>query len=172
MQKQNGFTLIELVVVIIILGILAVTAAPKFINLQTDARQSALQGVKGAIQGANGLVFAKAALAGEERADAAAGTDVTIIGVDGSGTEVKVKTIYGYLIAKEADFSKAMDVNFALSTADAATQAAADWIIEESGTTAIIHQVGAPNDSNTCQLTYTQATATDIPQYEISGEGC
>ncbi|MGS0728942.1 type II secretion system protein, partial [Shewanella sp. 0m-11] len=52
MQKQNGFTLIELVVVIIILGILAVTAAPKFINLQSDARASALQGVKGAIQGA------------------------------------------------------------------------------------------------------------------------
>ncbi|MBM7073074.1 prepilin-type N-terminal cleavage/methylation domain-containing protein [Shewanella sp. 202IG2-18] len=42
MQKQQGFTLIELVVVIIILGILAVTAAPKFINLQSDARKSAL----------------------------------------------------------------------------------------------------------------------------------
>ncbi|ACJ27327.1 MSHA pilin protein MshA [Shewanella piezotolerans WP3] len=51
MNKQNGFTLIELVVVIIILGILAVTAAPKFINLQGDARVSTLQGMKAAIQG-------------------------------------------------------------------------------------------------------------------------
>ncbi len=34
MSKQKGFTLIELVVVIVILGILAVTAAPKFMNLQ------------------------------------------------------------------------------------------------------------------------------------------
>lgn len=67
MKRQQGFTLIELVVVIIILGILAVTAAPKFINLQGDARTSALQGLKGAIQGANSLVFSKAALAGKEK---------------------------------------------------------------------------------------------------------
>ncbi len=38
MKKQAGFTLIELVVIIIILGILAVIAAPQFINLQSDAR--------------------------------------------------------------------------------------------------------------------------------------
>ncbi|MGL5409088.1 MAG: type II secretion system protein, partial [Shewanella sp.] len=68
MKKQQGFTLIELVVVIIILGILAVTAAPKFINLQGDARASALQGLKGAIQGANSLVYSKAALLGIEGA--------------------------------------------------------------------------------------------------------
>ncbi|MED5521016.1 MAG: prepilin-type N-terminal cleavage/methylation domain-containing protein, partial [Pseudomonadota bacterium] len=41
MQKvstQQGFTLIELIIVIVLLGILAVTAAPKFLNLQDDAR--------------------------------------------------------------------------------------------------------------------------------------
>ena len=48
-KNQKGFTLIELVVVIIILGILAVTAAPKFINLQGDARVSALAGMKAAL---------------------------------------------------------------------------------------------------------------------------
>ncbi|MGL5667316.1 MAG: type II secretion system protein, partial [Shewanella sp.] len=67
MKRQQGFTLIELVVVIIILGILAVTAAPKFINLQGDARVSALNGLKASIQGANTLVYSKAALAGEEK---------------------------------------------------------------------------------------------------------
>ena len=63
MKKGNnqGFTLIELVVVIIILGILAVTAAPKFINLQSDAYFSALQGLKAAINGSNTLIYSKAA---------------------------------------------------------------------------------------------------------------
>ncbi len=66
MKRQGGFTLIELVVVIVILGILAVTAAPRFLNLQGDARVSALQGLKGAMDGAAGIVFGKAAIAGVE----------------------------------------------------------------------------------------------------------
>jgi MSHA pilin protein MshA len=42
MNKQAGFTLIELVIVIVILGILAATAIPKFIDIQGDARASSL----------------------------------------------------------------------------------------------------------------------------------
>ncbi|MGR5253696.1 type II secretion system protein [Vibrio astriarenae] len=66
MKKQGGFTLIELVVVIVILGILAVTAAPKFLNLQSDARASSLQGLKGAMAGAAGITYGKAAIDGVE----------------------------------------------------------------------------------------------------------
>ena len=77
MKRQNGFTLIELVVVIVILGILAVTAAPKFMNLQVDARNASLQGLKGAIQGAAGITYGKAAVKGQE-------TGVGAISVAGS----------------------------------------------------------------------------------------
>lgn len=66
MRKQTGFTLIELVVVIVILGILAVTAAPKFLNLQGDARVSTLKGLQAAIKSADAQVYAKAAIQGVE----------------------------------------------------------------------------------------------------------
>jgi MSHA pilin protein MshA len=59
-SKQKGFTLIELVVVIVILGILAATAAPKFIDLTGDARKSTMQGVQGSINSAINLAHAKA----------------------------------------------------------------------------------------------------------------
>ena len=57
-QSQQGFTLIELVMVIVILGVLAATAIPKFVDLKTDARQAALDGVKGALSSAAAINYA------------------------------------------------------------------------------------------------------------------
>lgn len=55
--KQQGFTLIELVMVIVILGILAATALPKFVNLQGDAYAAAAQGYAGALNSANAVNY-------------------------------------------------------------------------------------------------------------------
>ena len=103
MNKQTGFTLIELVIVIIVLGILAATAVPKFINLQDDAKASAMQGLEAAIHSAANIVYSKAAIAGVETSTAA--TPVSAAG----GTDIS--TIYGYPTANAAGIEAAVELS-------------------------------------------------------------
>lgn len=56
---QKGFTLVELVVVIVILGILAATAVPKFVDLSSEAEQAAVDGVAGALSSGGVLNYSK-----------------------------------------------------------------------------------------------------------------
>lgn len=172
MKRQQGFTLIELVVVIIILGILAVTAAPKFINLQSDARKSTVEGVKAALQGANTLVYSKAVIQGLGKA----ANENVIIGNNGTA-DITVTADFGYLNSKtdsatvQTNLEKALDMKFdALATGTVGT--VNDYgVVYKSDTFFIIVPKGK-KDTDACRLEYTPATNTKLPEYIVLATDC
>ncbi|KMV30128.1 MSHA biogenesis protein MshA [Photobacterium swingsii] len=163
MKRQGGFTLIELVVVIVILGILAVTAAPRFLNLQGDARNAALQGLKGAINGGAGIVYGKAAIEGKESSK-----DVVNVGTGNAA----VKTIYGYPTATSAGIVATLS-NFN-----------DDWEIvkntgkSENAAGTILLTFKQYKDTETanipskCYVTYTAADASNPAKVTIETDAC
>ncbi|ASG66597.1 hypothetical protein CEW91_10800 [Idiomarina piscisalsi] len=158
MRNQKGFTLIELIIVIVVLGILAVTAAPQFINFSSDARTSALKGMEGSIKGAMQLTYSKAAVEGVE-------TDSTAT-VSVKGTDVDL--VFGYPDASATGIIEAVDAGFAADLTS-------DWVYEVvTGTpdTVLMAQSSSVTGSGTsgayssgdiatsqCYLTYSAATS-------------
>ncbi|PSV27455.1 MSHA biogenesis protein MshA [Photobacterium sp. GB-27] len=66
MRNKAGFTLIEVVIVIVILGILAVTAAPKFLNISSDTYRAKLHELKGSMTEISRIIYGKAVIQGDE----------------------------------------------------------------------------------------------------------
>ena len=128
MKKAQGFTLIELVIVIIILGILAVTAAPKFIDISSDAKAATLKGVKAAVNGS-------------ERKDA---TTVSVNGTD-------INIVYGYPKAAKADFLNILEISEVDFTIEDGTKLA--YIFPEG-----VRSPTEGTNPATCYVKYQEAT--------------
>lgn len=101
MKKQQGFTLIELIIVIVILGILAVTVAPRFFNFSKDARISTIEGLKASVQGAAQIGYAKNAIDGntlDYPAATAAGGIMDYLEIDETQWHLDFTTTAGSLV--------------------------------------------------------------------------
>ncbi|MBA6223729.1 prepilin-type N-terminal cleavage/methylation domain-containing protein [Colwellia sp. MB02u-18] len=103
-MNSKGFTLIELVVVIVILGILAATAAPKFINLNADAQTATLQGVKATMQGAAAKVYSKSLVKGNQKLGTGA------VNIEEGG---ELAITFGYPLANKVDWQRLLSLDVA-----------------------------------------------------------
>ncbi|MBL4822836.1 MAG: prepilin-type N-terminal cleavage/methylation domain-containing protein [Colwellia sp.] len=147
-MNSKGFTLIELVVVIVILGILAVTAVPKYINLQADARTATLEGVKAAMQVASVLVYSKSLVAGNQKLSSSNNPKPIITLSD--GTELDIN--YGYPTPAILDWRSILDLD---SNDFEMTKTTSNVLIIYPASLGIVF-----SDNTDCIVTYQQATST------------
>lgn len=151
-NREKGFTLIELVMVIVILGILAAFALPRFADLGGDARAASMQGVYGAVRSANSIVHS-ACLADADCDQSAAGTADPANGESVTLEGESIALAYGYPTL--ASILTAAQIN------------ADDFDTTTDGT------IAANNATGTCNVTFAEATsATDAPDIAINDGGC
>ncbi|MFB2799960.1 type II secretion system protein [Shewanella seohaensis] len=160
-KRIQGFTLIELVVVIIVLGILAVIAAPKFIGMSKEAREKSLLQLQASVKTANTLAYSKTQMPSLQSQAVVGRDDIIDIDLDGDGM-VDTRLKWGYL--DNTDIEKWITKDDKL-------------VIQYQGIdiTYIGYDLNDNSivDDDQCYFRYTQAADSSTPPlYDINVQGC
>jgi MSHA pilin protein MshA len=150
-NKQAGFTLIELIMVIVILGVLSAFALPRFADLGGDAREASINGLNGAIKSAANIAHA------QWLADGGTATTVSL-----EGTSITM--INGYPIANTAGIEAAAQLSASL------TGVGTDYISTAGGNTG--GDTVTYSLQTNCQVVYTSATTTTSASAVATVTGC
>ncbi len=148
MKKQAGFTLIELIMVIVILGVLSAFALPRFADFGGDARTASVNALAGAMRSAANIAHA------QWLADGGTGTTVDLDGATGIAMSNGFPTTAGIAIAAQVDGS---------------------YLVSDAGTVRTYYispDDGTAAAANVCRVTYTEATATASPAVAVTTTGC
>jgi MSHA pilin protein MshA len=165
---QAGFSLIELIAVVVILGVLAAIALPRFVNLRADANEATIRAMGGALLSSANLVYAKSAILGVQ------GQALTNIDINGDGVN-DVEIEYGYPSANRSNgISKVMDGDFARGWTWSANAAnTIFWLTTATlGKRSGLYVNNTAVQASNCYLLYYRATSASPPTIQYVTTGC